>query len=143
MSDAKQKKHAGGRPTKYTPELLKKAHEYVDGAWQEDDAVPMIVGLALYCDISKQRVYEWMKDPKKKEFRDLAKKVEALQEKYLAKGGLSNDFNANITKLLLSKHGYSDKAIVDHTSTDGSMSPTKDLTDEELRAKLEDLGVKC
>ena len=40
-------------------------------------------------------------------------------------------------------HGLVDHKQVDHTSTDGSMSPTKDLTDEELRAKLEDLGVKC
>ena len=24
-----------GRPTKHTPALLKKAHEYVDGAWED------------------------------------------------------------------------------------------------------------
>jgi len=105
-----------GRPTKYTPELLKRAHEYVDGAWKEDDAVPMIVGLALHCDISKQRVYEWIKDDDKKEFRDIARRVEQMQERFLARGGLSNAFNANITKLLLSKHGYSDKQEIDHTT---------------------------
>ena len=69
---SEKKKHAGGRPTKYTPELLEKAHEYADGAWKDEDAVPMIVGLALHCDISKQRVYEWMKDDDKAEFRDIA-----------------------------------------------------------------------
>ena len=107
---------SAGRPSKYTPELLKKAREYVDGAWKLDDAVPMIVSLALYCDISKETVYAWMKDPEKEEFSDIAKRVEALQEKYLSKGGLDNSFNANITKLLLSKHGYSDKHDVDVTS---------------------------
>ena len=108
---------AGGRPTKYTKELLKKAHEYIDGAWKKEDAVPMIVGLALHCDISKVTVYEWMKDPEKDEFSNIAKKVEQMQERYLAKGGLTNEMNANITKLLLSKHGYSDKQEIDHTST--------------------------
>jgi len=114
-----------GRPSKYTPELLKKAHEYADGAWQTDDAVPMIVGLALHCDISKQRVYEWMKDDDKAEFRDIALKVEQMQERYLSKGGLSNTFNANITKLLLSKHGYSDKQEVDHTTGGEKISELK------------------
>ena len=128
-----------GRPTKYTPELLVKAHEYVDGAWKEDDAVPMIVGLALHCDISKALVYEWMKNADKEEFLDIARKVEAMQEKHLAKGGLSNEFNANITKLLLSKHGYSDKQEIDHTSTDGSMSPKQ--TEDDLRAELQELGI--
>ena len=132
-----------GRPTKYTPELLVKAHEYVDGAWKDEDAVPMIVGLALHCGISKDTVYEWMKDESKSEFSDIARRVEQLQERYLAKGGLSQVFNANITKLLLSKHGYSDKQEIDHTSTDGSMSPSKELTDDELKAKLNDIGVEC
>ena len=93
------------------------AHDYVDGAWQsENDVVPMIVGLALHCHISKDTVYEWMKDPAKVEFSDIAKRVEQMQEKFLAAGGLSNVFNASITKLLLSKHGYSDKQDVDHTT---------------------------
>ena len=114
---------AGGRPTKYTPELLIKAHEYVDGAWQDEgDAVPMIVGLALYCEISKDTVYEWMKHDDKAEFSDIAKRVEQMQEKNLARGGLSNEFNASITKLLLSKHGYSDKQEIDHTTKGEAVS---------------------
>lgn len=38
-----------------------------------------------------------------------------------------------------------DKQVIDHTSSDGSMSPAKqpkDLTDEELAKELEGLGVK-
>jgi len=38
-----------------------------------------------------------------------------------------------------------DKQVIDHTSSDGSMSPAKpvkDLTDEELAAELEKLGEK-
>jgi len=36
-------------------------------------------------------------------------------------GGLGGDMNANLVKLLMGKHGLSDK--VDTTSSDGSMSP--------------------
>ena len=116
---------AGGRPTKYTPELLEKAATYLDEYKSSGQVVPMIVGLALHCGIDKSTVYEWMKDPKKKKFSDIAKEVEQMQEVALASGGLSGDFNANITKLLLSKHGYSDKAEIDHTSSDSSMTPQK------------------
>ena len=133
---------AGGRPTKYTPELLVKAHEYVDGAWKDEDAVPMIVGLAIHCDISKDTVYDWMKDEKKAEFSDIALRVEQMQERYLAKGGLSNAMNANITKLLLSKHGYSDAQKIDHT-TKGEAIGKQDMSDDDFKDKLKGLGVEC
>lgn len=111
-----KKKHPGGRPSKYTPELLEKAHEYLDVYQLNGEVIPSIVGLALHCDISNQRVYEWIKDADKQEFRDIVTRVSQKQELKLACGGLSNEFNANITKLLLSKHGYSDKAQIDHTT---------------------------
>ena len=47
-------------------------------------------------------------------------------------------------KELNAMHGWH-KQIIDHTSSDGSMSPAKpakDLTDEELAAELEKLGEK-
>lgn len=109
-------KHAGGRPTKHDDDLLRKAKDYLE-SWKDlGDAVPMIVGLAIHCNISKDTVYAWMKDESKREFSDIARRVEQMQERYLAAGGLSNAFNANITKLLLSKHGYSDRQEIDHTT---------------------------
>jgi hypothetical protein len=48
--------------------------------------------------------------------------------------------NANITKLLLSKHGYSDKQEIDHTTNGKDVGKT---TDEELTQKLKDLGIDC
>lgn len=47
----------------------------------------------------------------------------AEQELLLISGGLGGGFNATIAKLMLTNHGYSDKAQVDNTSSDGSMSP--------------------
>lgn len=46
---------------------------------------------------------------------------------------------------LKTQAGWRETAQVDHTSSDGSMSPAKqpkDLTDDELKKELEGLGVK-
>jgi hypothetical protein len=112
----KPKRTGAGRPTKHTDELLEKARAYLLEYPKNGEVIPSIVGLALHCGISKQRVYEWLKDEEKDEFRYIAMRVEQIQELKLASGGLTNEFNANITKLLLSKHGYSDRQEVDHTT---------------------------
>jgi hypothetical protein len=38
-----------------------------------------------------------------------------LQERTLLNGGLGKDFNPVITKLVLGKHGYSEKQEIQHT----------------------------
>ncbi len=113
---------AGGRPTKYTPELLKKAHEYVDNWEISGRKIPSIVSLAIHCDISKQRVYEWLKDDDKSEFRDIVARVEAKQEEILIDNGLDRTFDASLSKMMLSKHGYSDKQEIDHTTKGESLN---------------------
>ena len=35
---------------------------------------------------------------------------------------MSGEMNANLVKLLMGKHGLSDKSVVDQTSSDGTMS---------------------
>lgn len=113
-----------GRPTKYTPELLEAAHAYVNGGWEkEGDLVPTVVGLALTIGISKASCYDWAKHEDKKEFSDILTRVENMQERKLVAGGLAQEFNPAITKMMLTKHGYSDSQKVDHTSSDGSMTP--------------------
>lgn len=116
---------AVGRPTKYTPELLEKAREYLSVYADKGEAIPSIVGFAIHCGIHKSMVYEWMKDPEKKEFSDIAKDIVQHQEMVLMRGGLLKTFDSSITKLILGKHGYSDKQEVDHKSGDGSMSPNR------------------
>ena len=44
--------------------------------------------------------------------------MKAAQASQLIQNGLVNNYNATITKLMLTKHGYRDKQEVDHT-TDG------------------------
>jgi len=118
-----------GRPTLYNQEIIDKTLQYCQIYNTElDEVIPSIAGLSIYLDITRATVYEWAKDSDKPEFTYIVAKLLALQEKSLVKGGLTEDFNASITKLLLSKHGYSDTSHVDANVNSG--------LNEEEKAKL-------
>lgn len=123
-----------GRPSLYTPELIAKAQAYIDGGWKEeaDDAIPSIAGLAVHLGISRETVRAWQHDDDKEQFSAMLGVMLAKQENVLLNGGLENTFNGTITKLVLSKHGYSDKVDLDNTSSDGSMSPKASLDTSKL-----------
>lgn len=119
MSD----KHAGGRPSEYTDEKVALARMYLEGGWEEQgDAVPQIAGLALAMGITRETARVWSKDEEKQEFSVIFTRVQAIQERKLINRGLSGEFNPAITKMMLTKHGYSDKQEIDHTSLGESMS---------------------
>lgn len=119
-----------GRPTEYTPAILKKAQKYLDECEDEEVQVvkqsgnnksggyemfdsrlkvklPSIEGLSRYLNVSRDSLYEW--SSKHVEFSDILEDVRAEQAQRLINNGLSGDYNSTITKLMLSKHGYSDK----------------------------------
>ena len=113
-----------GRPTKYTPELLEMAEEYLTTYEQHDHAFPSDIGLTMVLGIATTTLYEWAKHPEKKAFKDILDKINKEQQLVAWNKGLKGEYNANLVKLLLGKHGYSDKTQQDVTSSDGSMSPT-------------------
>ncbi len=104
------------RPTDYTDELLDKAKDYLLNC---PDVVHTVVGLCLHIGIAKSTCYRWIEE-EKLEFKDIVDTVADLQERKLLSNGLTNEFNASITKLLLTKHGYTDK--VENTNTNIEMS---------------------
>ena len=112
----------GGRPTKLTDELIAKAEMYLSEYQSNGDIVPTVAGLSIYLDIAKSSVYKYRDESVR--FSDTLERIESLQESKLVNGGLIGDFNATIAKLMLSNHGYSEKQVVDNTSSDGSMTPT-------------------
>lgn len=113
-----------GRPSKYTPELLEKCREYIEGGWEENrEVIPSIAGLAVKLKVSRETLHTWANDEDKHEFSDIYKELMATQELTLLNGGLSGAFSGPITKLVMHKHGYTDKQEVDAKSSDGSMSP--------------------
>lgn len=83
--------------------------------------IPTIEGLALCLGIRRETVWVWCKDKQKKEFSNIVEQISAKQARTLANNGLAGKFNAPITKLMLSKHGYTEKSEVEHS---GSISLT-------------------
>jgi hypothetical protein len=113
-----------GRPTSYTPELVEHAWHYARGGWQDaGDPVPTVAGLACEIGMARETLHRWAKDDDKAEFRHILETIASNQERQLVKGGLEGNFNAPISKMMLTKHGYSDRVENDHTSSDGSMTP--------------------
>lgn len=81
--------------------------------------IPKVAGLAVYiseaskgeCKPSRTQLYELgSRFPK---FADILEQVNAIQEERVINGALAGHYNSNIAKLLLGKHGYSDKSEVD------------------------------
>lgn len=104
-----------GRPTKYNAELLKKAWHYLKHFdTHYDNMIPSIEGLSFALNVSRQVIYNWSEDEDKSEFIDILEKINAKQKMVLMDKGLSGEFNSNITKLALGKHGFSEKSEIDH-----------------------------
>lgn len=125
---------AAGAPTLYDKEkTIFMAERYLEEYNVNGELIPSVAGLALYLGVSRSVVHLWATQEDKTEFLDMLEKIKAKQELLLLTGGLGGTMNSTITKLVLSKHGYSDK--VDHESSDGSMSPKEPVVLADFYAK--------
>lgn len=108
-------KHAGGRPTKLTPELMEKANKYL----ADTDALgpvallPTVERLCLILDISRDTYYSWTDSSP--EFSDIARRLSLSSADKLQQNSLAGRWNPLISKLLLSKHGYVEKSAVENS----------------------------
>lgn len=144
-----------GRPTEYNEKILKKAKKYLELCQDEEERqiiglsakgtelyknklkvkLPSIEGLAVYLGVARSTIYEWEKTEnedkslKYPEFSDILGKILAEQAQRLINNGLSGDYNSTISKLILTKHGYSDKQEI--TGADG-----KDLIPKPILGTL-------
>ena len=97
------------RPTKYSDEIINKSLDYLENYSNYGDLVPQIAGLALHLGVRRITLYEWAEDEGKEEFSYIFESVRGKQEKTLINGSLGGELNPAISKMLLTKHGYSDK----------------------------------
>lgn len=112
-----------GRPKKLDDDLIGAAAAYADGGYMEhNEVIPSIEGLASFLRVSRASIYNWKEQSP--EFLDILEDILAKQAKALMNSGLMGDFNSTITKLILTKHGYSDKIEQDVTSSDQALRPT-------------------
>lgn len=116
---------AAGRPTDYTPKIVKAAWDYAKGGWiAAGDKVPSVAGLACEIGIHRETCHDWARD-KDKEFSDILKAIAQKQERELLNNGLDGTFNPPITKMMLSKHGYSDATKQELSGPDGGAIPVE------------------
>lgn len=138
-----------GRPTDLTPELIAKAKTYlatcVDDLSDKDFRkvqLPSLAGLAIFLKCSRESVHTWRYV--NEEFSDILAEILAEQEKRLLGNGLGGTYNAQITKLVLGKHGYHDTAAIDHTTKgekiEGGLTPSQSAIiakfEEELKKSM-------
>tara|TARA_R110000782_G_scaffold11199_1_gene34345 strand:+ start:95 stop:496 length:402 start_codon:yes stop_codon:yes gene_type:complete len=125
-----------GRPTSLTPELLEKAWAYIlmftdKETIPEDEVIPSIEGLAIYVDVNRTTLYEWDKK-ENTEFNNIMDTLRALQGRTLLNGSLTNKLNANISKAILSRHGYSEKSETKQEVTHNINEEQKDQINKAL-----------
>jgi len=124
-----------GRPTKYTPELLDRARGYLSDFHHHDAQFPSHIGLALYLGISTATLYDWRSQEEKSEFSSILEIITQVQHELLIGNGLSGKFSSGITKLVLGKHGYTDRT---EQNTIVNIRYT-DMTEEELDRRIAQL----
>lgn len=127
-----------GRPVEYTEEVVKKLPEYLQ--WCKDnESLPKRAGFAVYIGVSKSTLWEW--EQKERQLSNALKELDSIQENQIIDNALVNKYNAVISKLLLSNHGYSDKSQVDQT-VKATVEEKPDMDTKEkidyLMSKLEE-----
>ncbi len=115
-----------GRPTTFTEELQQEAWQYIDDYASHDHVIPSLVGLCAVIKRAKSTIYDWAKRDDN-EFSDILEAINEKQQLILVGKGLTGDFNSNIAKLVLGKHGFHDKQDIA-----GSMTLTHDQWIESL-----------
>ena len=105
------------RPTTWTIEIENAAWDYINGGWEEEEhAFPSVVGLCAVLGRGKSTIYDWASH-NDKGFSDILDKINECQEMVAWNKGLKGEYNANLVKLLLGKHGYSDRVDSSHNVT--------------------------
>ena len=144
---------AFGRPSKYNDELLNDAEKYIlgDETNIDKDGIPIpewvalghpfpsIEGLCLYIGITTQTGHVWKKEEEKKHFSDIVSTVMDFQCLVLMHGGYDGTGNSQITKLLLAKHGYTDKIENINTNTENKIIYIDPDEKAEINENIDDV----
>lgn len=118
-----KEKSKGGRPTKYEERFLEIAEKYLAGG-------KSVTQLAKHLNVAKSTVYKWAEENKAfSDALELGKEFsQAYWEDELENMMYNKEVNSPLVKLYFAnRFGWSDKTETknDHTSSDGSMTPSK------------------
>ena len=121
-----------GRPSKFNDKTVPLAKEYLETYASQGHMIPSIQGLALFLDVAESTIYKWADE--NAQFSGMLDKIRTNQHMVLLNNGLNGQFNAAITKLVLSKHGYHETVKADHTVNDYT-----NMTSEDRQRRLMEL----
>ena len=116
----------GGRPPEYDEdELVELSEEYIKQCidtvvnGKKKVKLPKVAGLILYfyehMEQAPNKTYIYTLAKKMPKFSEILDRLNSLQEERVIDEALAGNYNANIAKLLLGKHGYKDEAKTEHT----------------------------
>lgn len=132
-----ERKSNAGRPTKLKDAAKKAAIDYFDNFRERGDLIPSEAGLADHLNVSRSTVQLWAE--KDEVFSGILERLKNRQERVLISGGLTkgdSGFNPLIAKMILTKHGYSDKQDVEMS---GSLA-VSEMSDDALNDRLTQLS---
>lgn len=114
-----------GRPTDYDEDMVQAVYDYLESYEGMGHVVPTIAGLSRVMKVSRDTIWRWSKDENKSQFSDAIAELEAEQELKTISGSMTGDYNATISKLILTKHGYSDKTQQEVSGPNGGAVKTE------------------
>ena len=116
-----------GRPTTFNADTLAKTKDYIKNYAKYGHQMPSVAGLAVVLKVGRGGIYDWEGHPDHKDFSDMLEDLLSAQELVLFNRGLINEFNSTISKLALTKHGYTDKQEQEITGTVAINSVTRTI----------------
>ncbi len=108
---------AARRPSGYCEEVQAKCDKYMTAC---PDAIPSIVGLAIYVGVVTKTLYNWSENEQNVELLHTLSAIKDAQHHKALNGSIVGDLNPVISKLVLANHGYSDKQQTELTGAGGS-----------------------
>ena len=126
-----------GRPTKCTPEVIKKAYDYLKNFADYGDNFPSMEGLGDELDVDIRTLERWHKD-KENEFSYILTRLKTRQARTLLhKSG--GTIPIAIGKMVLGNHGYFEKTATEISGPGGTSIHHTDLSkvdEDELDRRL-------
>jgi len=117
-----------GRPTNFNAGTLATTKDYIENYKSKyGHQMPSVAGLAVVLKVGRRGIYQWEDQQESPEFQHMLEELQAEQELVLFNRGLVGEFNSTISKLALTKHGYSDKQEQEITGTVSIDSVTRTI----------------
>lgn len=103
--------------------------EYISGGYEDEgDAIPTTDGLAIYLDVCRKTPYNWAtqeSNPFKDQMAYITDRVQSIQGRLIANGGLTGQFNPSFAGKLAANHGYGEKFVMEHSGPNGEPIKTE------------------